>query len=192
MPCLFLYNVPEDIKFDPSWIKALHQSLADVIGGNVGDVEIHLVPGKITLLMPDGSVQPAPNVHVFVDWHAGRSEHVKEVMAGIIHWFLDVHGIGNDSDITFRDSPPGTFYMNGQRVEGGDPTINFRYKMTVLDHPMSFGEETEGIVSLPQEPQVGEEILIEEGWHKVESIRRDSGGAILLLEDFHDYTPRSG
>jgi hypothetical protein len=68
-------------------------------------------------LRPDGSLSDQHGVHVFVEWHEGRSAEVKEAMGKVIHTFLNYHGLGEGTDITFRDYPRGeSFVFNGEMV----------------------------------------------------------------------------
>jgi len=118
MPCLFLRNVPANITFQPMLVQQFHRDLADADGGEFGSFEIHIEYGRYDLLMPDGSLQRAPNVHVFVEGHA-RPLEVKREIAILTDQFLKAHGIGEGTDITFRDSPAETFFLNGRLFKGG-------------------------------------------------------------------------
>lgn len=118
MPCLFLRNVPPGTDFDPKLVEQFHRDLAEADGGEFGSFEIHIETVQYDLLMPNGSRRKAPDVHVFVEFHA-RSLAVKRDIAILIDRFLKAHGIGQGSDITFRDSPAETFFLNGRLVEGG-------------------------------------------------------------------------
>lgn len=120
MPCIFLRNVPKDFKFSPSLVRSFHRALAEIDSAEIGSFEIHVENTHYSLLMPDGLTRQAANVHVFVEGHE-RPLEVKRKIAQQIHFFLVVHNIGNDSDITFRDSPSETFFLNGVIVQGGRP-----------------------------------------------------------------------
>jgi hypothetical protein len=122
MPCLFFANVPPGTKFREDLVRDFHLDLAVADNAELGGFEIHIENVQYDLLRVDGSRTKAPNVHVFVEYFA-RSLPVKRKIAALIHRFLVDHGIGKDSDITFRDSPAGTFFLNGRLVEGGPPTI---------------------------------------------------------------------
>jgi|SRR3989344_6713011 len=111
MPCLFLRNVPSDTKWDPDEIKLLYMRIATAARCNVDAVEIHIESTQYVLLKPDGTQTNKHGVHGFVEWHKGRSLAAKKAIGQSIHIFLGLHGLGAESDITFRDYPKGETYI---------------------------------------------------------------------------------
>lgn len=113
MPCLFLEDFPQHISIDPEAALALYIEVAAAVELSIDKVEVHLGDKKYQILKPNGAKNPAPDVHVFVEW-TGHPYAVKELVVVAIDKFLSYHGL--HSDITFRDSPEGTFFVDGVLV----------------------------------------------------------------------------
>lgn len=109
MPCLFMRNVPEGTHFNSVAVEALYREIEGVIDGKV---EVHIENTQYKILTPVNTLIPA-EVHVFVEWYT-RPFRTKKYVATIISDFFKAHNM--DCDITFRDSPPGTFFVNGELV----------------------------------------------------------------------------
>lgn len=119
MPCLFFQNLPSDAKLDPEAGKRLYVEVAEAAGVGVDDVEVHLTNIRYIMLRPDGTLTPKHGVHVFIEWHQGRTVEQKSMVGNAIRKFLAAHGLEDGLDITFRDSQPGeSFYFDGGMVEG--------------------------------------------------------------------------
>ena len=120
MPCLFFRNVPENVEFESQVIRALHIELQEVVSSTW---EVHIENTQYVILDPSGlPLEPHEHgVHVFVEWHGGRGIKVKIAIARAVQRFLQWHGLGEGSDLTFRDSPSETFFFEGKLVEGGLP-----------------------------------------------------------------------
>jgi hypothetical protein len=117
MPCLFIRNVPPDTSFDPEFTRVLYEEIAALAGCEIDEIEVHIETTQYKILLPDGSLSDQHGVHVFVEWHEGRSVLTKIDMGIVIHNFLKRHGLGEGTDITFRDYPRGeSFVFNGEMV----------------------------------------------------------------------------
>lgn len=110
MPCLFFEDFPKDIWIDPGDAFALYTEVAEAVELSIDKVEVHLGDKQYQILKPNGAKDPAPDVHVFVEW-TERPYAVKELVVIAIEKFLSYYGL--HSDITFRDSPEGTFFVDG-------------------------------------------------------------------------------
>ena len=113
MPCLFLRGVPEGITFRPEVTAELYRKVAEDVGRDIAHVEVHIESTQYQILKPNGTLEPAPDVHIFVEW-TGKPFEVKVAVAAAVDEFLREHGL--DSDLTFRDSGPGTFFVNGKLI----------------------------------------------------------------------------
>jgi len=120
MPGLYFRNVPSQVKFHHAACYELYGSVAAASGVTMGEVEVHIEDTQYRLIGPDGRDYPH-GVHVFVEWHEGRSDEAKKQIAKAIHGFLDNHDLRRGSNITFRDLKAGSFYFEGKRVPGGPP-----------------------------------------------------------------------
>ncbi len=110
-------NVPPETTFAPAATRNLFEDVSDLAGVKVEQLEIHIENTQYKLLRPDGTLTDQHGVHVFVEWHEGRSVDVKKAIGEAIHTFLRFHGLGEGTDITFRDSPLGeSFVYNGKLV----------------------------------------------------------------------------
>ncbi len=123
MPCIFIRNWSKR----SDWLNrdatlTLFEKLAAAAGVSIDEVEVHLENTEYDLLLPTGQTYNGHGVHVFVEWHEGRSAETKAAMAVAIHKFLVAHEAGKGSDITFRDSPHHTFFYEGKPVEDGVTT----------------------------------------------------------------------
>ncbi len=121
MPCLFVEDFPNVSSIGSEAALALYTEVADAAGVSVGEVEVHLGEKKYKILYPDGTLIPASDVHVYVEW-TGRPFEVKVRIADAIDKFMKAHGLS--SDITFRDSGPGTFFVNGKLIGKEPPPQN--------------------------------------------------------------------
>jgi phenylpyruvate tautomerase PptA (4-oxalocrotonate tautomerase family) len=122
MPCLYVRNLPkEGVAWDPVACWHLFRDIAEAAGVNLEEdpdaVRIHLENTRYQSLRMDGTVSPDPRVEVFVLWFEGRSDEVKERVAGIVNRFLVSHAGIDESEIAYFDFPPGSFFHNGKRVE---------------------------------------------------------------------------
>lgn len=117
MPCIFL-ELPHKVVFNPNLLRQLHFLLASADGSAIGSFELHSEVKPYTLLLPDGTETQSTNVHCVVEGHS-RSLTVKNAIAIAIDLFLNAHGIGKGSDITFRDSMAETFWFEGEMLVGG-------------------------------------------------------------------------
>jgi phage host-nuclease inhibitor protein Gam len=104
-------NAPSDTFFSPKAIRALHREISEAIGE--GTAEVHFTRTKYGLLLPNGNTKADGDTHVFVEWHE-RPFEVKVKVAQAIHRFLTTLKL--DSNITFRDSRLGSFFVNGELV----------------------------------------------------------------------------
>jgi 5-carboxymethyl-2-hydroxymuconate isomerase len=69
------------------------------------------------MLSPDGTLSDRHGVHVFVEWHEGRTKEQKQEIGDAIREFLEAHGLADGLDITFRDSRVGeSYYFEGRMV----------------------------------------------------------------------------
>ena len=116
MPCIFFEDLPKDFVADPNAAVRLYLDVASAAGVSADNVEIHLGYKRYQILNADGSTHPAPDVHIFVEWNE-RPFRAKERVAAAIHEFCVAHGL--QSDLAFRDSGPGTFFVNGKLI--GEP-----------------------------------------------------------------------
>lgn len=119
MPCLFLKGWPTTKPIDGNALGRLYEAVAKAVKLDVEDVEIHLDSVPWMILQSNGIQRPAPDVHIIIEW-TERSFAVKQQIAKAIHEFCSFHGLG--SDITFRDSPKGTFFVNGVLI-GPEPEL---------------------------------------------------------------------
>ena len=118
MPCLFFVDFPASQKIDSNAAFNLHIEVAEAVGLSVDKVSVHLGHEEFMIMDLTGTKRPASDVHVFVEWTA-RPYAVKKLVAAAIHKFLTAHNL--QSDITFRDSRKGTFFVNGVLI-GPEPT----------------------------------------------------------------------
>jgi len=116
MPCLFFRNVPPRMEWDYDACGKLYFEISNAARCAISRVEVHIENTQYQLLRINGKLVSSHGVHVFVEWFAGRTDNAKEQIAVAIQQFLDQHNLGSGSDITFRDSPAGTFYFEGERV----------------------------------------------------------------------------
>ncbi len=120
MTCLFLYGVPKKVRkhLKLEALKQLYTAVSTAADIPVSAVQVHFAPFGFTLVQPDGiSVKPVRHgVHTFIEWSAGRTLQQKEQIAAAIQAFLDSHEVGQGSDITFRDSPRESFFLEGKLV----------------------------------------------------------------------------
>lgn len=116
MPCLFIRNVPSRMEWDSDACGKLYFEIAKAARCSISGVEVHIENTQYQLLRMNGKLDSSHGVHVFVEWFAGRTDAAKEQIAVAIQQFLDHHNLGSGLDITFRDSPAGTFYFEGKRV----------------------------------------------------------------------------
>lgn len=117
MPCLFFADFPASQKIDSNAAFDLHVEVAEAVGLSVEKVSVHLGHEQFMIMDFTGTKRPASDVHVFVEW-AARPFAVKKLVAAAIHKFLAAHDL--HSDITFRDSPKGTFFLDGVLI-GPEP-----------------------------------------------------------------------
>ncbi len=123
MPCLFIHNLPtlvfdeRSFSFDSDKVVILRSKIADAVSCSPEDIQIHLVNSQYKLLLDNGKLDDH-TVHVEVDWHAGRDNTVKKAISDAIFEFLKFYGLEEGLDITFRDSPRETFFVekNGLMV----------------------------------------------------------------------------
>lgn len=113
MPCLFLRGVPEGTQFIPDECARLYNSIASAAHCLLEDLQVHIENTQYQMLQPDGSTVPAKDVHIVVEW-TGRPFEVKEKIADAIDKFFKAHNM--QTDLTFRDSGPGTFFVNGKLI----------------------------------------------------------------------------
>lgn len=125
MPCLFFEDFPKNICIDPGDALALYTEVAEAVELSIDKVEVHLGDKQYQILRTNGTIDPAPDVHVFVEW-TERPYAVKELVVIAIDNFLSCYGL--HSDITFRDSPEGTFFVDGVLV-GPVPKVTKQYKV---------------------------------------------------------------
>lgn len=119
MPCLSFRNVPEGVEWKPEACDRLYLEVAVFADTTVEHVEVHVEDTRYKVLRPNGILDPNHGVHVVVEWFAGRTQEAKDLIASAIDYFLEAHGLDREDDITFRDYPAGSFYLNGERVAGG-------------------------------------------------------------------------
>ena len=137
MPCLFLEDFPCYLKIDPEAAHTLYVEVAAAVGLPIDKVDVHLGNKQYQILQPNGTKVPAPDVHVFIEW-TERSYNVKLLIVAAIHKFLSYHGL--HSDITFRDSPKGTFFVDGVLI--GSPPLEIeplypKRRFVVASHAMT-------------------------------------------------------
>lgn len=136
MPCIFLNNLSDSFLdeletprlfitgISPS--AKLYKKISDAAGCEISKVEIHLSTERYKLLSPHGKTRPCLNIHGTVEWFASENRDVKakQAIADAIQQFLNSHLAGEGFDLTFRDSPAETFFVekNGKSVlvEGGE------------------------------------------------------------------------
>lgn len=134
MPCIFFSNLPDvySVKktggrpnFIPSEVIKLLAEVAELTGVEVEKINLFTTYTKYNRLDTDGFNHLHSNVHVVVEWHNGRDILVKQAIADALLVFFKAHSLYKGLDITFRDSPSGTFFVekNGQAVlvPGGVP-----------------------------------------------------------------------
>ena len=118
MPYIFLKNVPPGIQFDLTG--QLHTRLKTINYGMHGNFQIIIENSAYELLMPDGSHQKEPNLHVVVLPHK-LPEGVRSKITDLLHRFLTTHAIEANSIILFRTYDAHKFFVNGEMVVGRPP-----------------------------------------------------------------------
>ncbi|MFZ3069054.1 MAG: hypothetical protein WA052_01930 [Microgenomates group bacterium] len=161
MPYVFLRNLPEHFMglvntpreiFSPATSTAdMYAKIAEAASCEVDGVEIHLSSETYTLLNLDGSARKCPNVHGEVEWHGSenRDLKVKQTIADAIQQFLNLHLAGEGFDLTFHDSPAGTFFVEkgGKSVliQGGEAIPPNKVLAQVAYEVL--GHETPGVIT---------------------------------------------
>lgn len=114
--CLFLENVPNNVVWDSSTIKAYLIRLKHILNGRT--LEIHDRNVSYSLLTEDGAVEGTNHgVHGFIYWHEGASITVMGEVGNAIQALLDFHNIGEGFDLTFIEGGRGqSFYYNRRMV----------------------------------------------------------------------------
>lgn len=117
MVCLFLENVPPNVRWNKARLKTLHRLARRVLKGDA--VEVHVRNVSYTLLTHDGEVSGEKHgVHGFIYWREGRSLEEMQSLGDVIQELLDGHEIGEGFDLTFIAGPLGhSFYFNRRMVE---------------------------------------------------------------------------
>lgn len=118
MPCLFVRNAPPVTAYNSVEVGKLYEGIAQAVGCAIEDIEVHLENTQYNILKPNAEIVPAKDIHIFVEW-TGRPFKEKRLVATAINEFFKAHGL--DSDTTFRDSGPGTFFVNGKLI-GPEPS----------------------------------------------------------------------
>lgn len=119
MPTVYLKNVPPSIVFHRHSVLSLHERLKTCTGH---ECEVIIEDVKHRVLSPDdGEVRGTNSVRVVIELYGGRSADTKEKIVMAVQIFLVLHGIGEGSDITFREYLSESFYVEGDLVPGGQP-----------------------------------------------------------------------
>lgn len=116
MPCFFFNNLPIRV-FDHTWftfqaeeVVKLRDRISRAVGCPAEEVELHMAKSEYKILNNEGRLVEH-SVHIEVDWHSGRTPEIKMTISKALFDFMKIHGLENDLDITFRDSPPDSFYV---------------------------------------------------------------------------------
>jgi len=91
-------------------------------------IEFHLVKSEYRLLTDEAQLVDH-GVHIEIDWHAGRSSRTKMTISQAIFEFMKFYGFEEGLDITFRDSPAESFFIEerGKIVSVSKPKLAIDY-----------------------------------------------------------------